>query len=155
MSNDIRWEDPPETALNVRKRTAYTDFTKVLRENPGKWALAPGERKSHESAKNTAQNIQRGVMRDFPKGAFETAVDGSKLYVRFKDPATRPEGEHPEGGNEEIAVGTLQHRAADVRAWARLNGFSDIPERGRLPQHVIHAFEEAQEPEGEPEGESD
>lgn len=84
-------------------------------------------------------------MRDFTRGEFETAVDGPKLYVRFVDPATRSQDEPTEGSSDEIAVGSMQHLAADVRTWARTNGFADIPERGRLPQHVIHAFEEAQE----------
>ena len=141
MSSDIVWEDPPATALNVRKKTAYTEFAAALRQNPGRWAVAPGERASADSAKNTAANITRGSMRDFPKGEFETAVDGPKLWVRFKGDAGAPADP---SGNDEVAVGAMQHRASDVRQWARDNGF-DIPDRGRLPQHVITAFEEAQE----------
>ena len=145
MSSDIQWEDPPEHALTIRRKTTYTDFAQALRQRPGQWAIAPGERASADSAKNTAANILNGRMKDFPKGECQAVVDGPKLYVRYRDPVAV---EH-EGGGEEIAVGSQQHRAADVRAWAKENGFSDIGDKGRLPQHVIAAFEEAQDgPEG-------
>jgi hypothetical protein len=144
LVTDIIWEDPPETALNVRKKTAYTEFVKALRANPGKWALAPGERASADSAKNTAANIVRGKMRDFPRGEFQTAVDGPKLYVRFVKPAdgqtSEPETTTPAGETEalsdvEVEIG----RGAMIRQWARARGM-DVPDRGRLKQYIVDEY---------------
>lgn len=142
MSEDIVWEDPPESALNVRRRTPYTEFAQALRAQPGKWAIMPGARTTEGSAKNMAQNVLRGKMRDFPKGEFETAVDGAKVYVRHVMSSATDE-------HADVVLGQRSYNPKTIRAWARENGF-EVPDRGRLPDNIIAAFQEAQEEGGEP-----
>lgn len=144
MSNGIVWEEPPPTALFAgQKRGSYTEFAAALREHPGRWGVLPGERKTSESAKNTAQNVRRGVMKDFPKGQFETAVDHTKVYVRFvgddqQDGPAKSQSAAPasEGGADEPAD------SKRIRAWGRANGF-DLPDRGRMPAEVYEAYRRA------------
>ena len=150
-AEDIIWEDPPEHAIATGQRSRYAALHAALREHPGRWAVLPGEKASVDSAKGTAMNIRNGRMRGFTKGQFDTRVDRTKVYVRYIGPAegaTPPDGAQETGadaGDDEVAVGASSTAPLIVRAWAGQNGFADIPDRGGFRQHIIHAFEEAQE----------
>lgn len=145
MTEGITWAEPPASARFAgQKPGAYKEFADALRQNPQKWAILPGERKSNESAKGTAQNIRRGVVKGFTKGEFETAVDDTKIYVRFisiQQPAedSAVEGVDEDDNDDPDDPGPDSRR---VRAWAKANGF-DLPERGRMPAEVHEAYRKA------------
>lgn len=152
MSDAIIWEEPPATASYAgQKPGAYKEFADALRTAPHKWAILPGERKTSDSAKGTAQNVRRGVVKGFTKGEFETAVDGTKIYVRFIGTVDQDQvGELADGDEGDVEDAPDGKK---VRAWANANGFT-LPERGRMPQDVHDAYRSAhayqQPPAGEP-----
>lgn len=154
---DITWEDPPAHALTRSGRSKYASFARALRENPERWGVLPsdGER-TEKGAHGTAQNIRRGVMSDFkPKGAFETAVDGARVFVRFiGEPDADEQGDDESDEKRDsdsssesrvvIPEGVQPASASTIRAWARNNGFN-VPERGNLPDDVRNAYYRAQQ----------
>lgn len=157
---DIVWEDPPERAiLRAAGGGRYIDFALALREYPGKWAVLPSdEERSEKGAKATAQNIKRGRVRGFPAGEYETAVDGTKVYVRFKEAVPKDEdseNDDPDEIDDEdqeepyppISAGPTpeEPHAARVRAWAIQQGMK-VPDRGRLPRHITEKYQEAHPP---------
>jgi hypothetical protein len=145
--------------LNQQRRTAYDEFAAAVRERPNEWAVLPGQKATVDSAKGTAMNIRQGRMKAFmPKGKWDAVVDGTTIYVRYTGEATASTGGEDVQQEQVTVEGGKKVEASVIRAWARENGFSDLPERGRLPGNVIAAFEEAQdsaapdEEEGRPEG---
>lgn len=175
---DIIWEAPPPTArMGSAHKGKYADIARALRdpENedpdaPGKsrWARLPQDSppRAEKTSENLAANIRRGINSDFrPKGAFETAIDGVEIWVRYigEPPPEEPkpprssEGQDngQDGGQDGSEGGQEGHEGqpparpevnpAEVRAWARNNGFH-VPDRGRLPQNVIDAYKAAQRP---------
>lgn len=152
MADEIVWEEPPEHAVMPPARGQYRDFAQALRQNKDKWAILPGDRKSPDSAKNTAQNVRRGIMKDFTKGEFEVAVDGKKIYVRWvgaQNKAAQQAAEEADTSATEAqtadAADDDEHETHDskkVRAWGRANGY-DLPDRGRMPQAVVEAYRKA------------
>lgn len=74
---------------HVERITEQRKFADDLRENPGKWAIYPGNLNSERSQYSTAGNIRRGLTKAFqPRGAFEARSrrkDGEiKIYVSYK-----------------------------------------------------------------------
>lgn len=152
------WDSPSEAAIRAVRKTPYTNIAEALRLREGQWARLPGEKATPESARNLAQNIRRGTMKDFPKGMFESVADGRYVFCRYVGPpsaetiaASREEepgsDELPddEGAPEGSPGGSAPEGeasrvdAAAIRAWAGQNGF-DIKERGRLSPEVISAY---------------
>lgn len=67
MSNAITWKEPP---ARVNGRTGrYSDFFDALRENPGQWALFPGNGSSV-----AAQSIKKGKYIGTEQGQFEAVT---------------------------------------------------------------------------------
>ena len=148
MSDEIIWEDPPQTALTQGQRPGrYVKFAQALRDNPGRWAVAPGER-TEASAKGFRQNVLRGEVKGFTKGEpWEAAVEGGKVWVRFnpdedRKAAPEPEQHEDEEPEEDDDAPGKRQLNADVRAWARNNGFN-VTDRGRIPREVIEAYHKA------------
>lgn len=146
MSEDIVWRTPPEHALNQTRKTQFEAFAKALRQRPQEWAVLPGEKTTVGSARSAALNIRKGAMSAFrPKGSWDAVTEGTTIYVRYLgEPDT--EGEDL----QHVDVQNGRYKTSDIRAWARENGFENLPDRGPLPGNVIAAFEEAQDdPNGE------
>lgn len=141
MSEDalIVWEDPPATARRPHAKPGrYDKFAKALRDNPGKWAVLPHER-TEKTAQGFSQNLRRGKVKGFENAEWETAIEGSKIWVRFlKDkPVEEPKAEEPKGDDDtvpETATGPY------IRAWGKENGWPDLPDRGRLPRALVEAY---------------
>lgn len=142
MTDPIIWQDPPEDALLGAARGRYKAFARALRENPQRWALLPGpEKKSVDSAKGTAMNIRSGRVQGFAKNLYETAVDGTKIFVRYIGPPGESEPEvEDESGQGDSAVHADSGRGAMIRQWARGQG-KEVGDKGRLPQSLIDAFD--------------
>lgn len=137
---DIEWEDPPETALGSGRRSGkYLEFAIALRDHPGKWAVLPSadERRSEKGAQATSQNIRRGKVRGFPKGQYESVVDGTRIYVRYQP--TDDSGSEDEATDSEHDDAPPNTLAPAVRAWAAEQGI-EVPDRGRLPRKVIDQY---------------
>lgn len=139
---DIVWEEPPAHVLKPVRKGGYQAFAQTLRQNKDRWAVMPtldGAERSPKGAVNTAQNVRRGVMPAFPKGEYEVAVDGAKVYVRYTGPV-----EAQGRGSEPAPRDDTEERQdpAEVRAWARRNGY-EVPDRGRLSRVVLDAYETA------------
>lgn len=148
---EIKWEDPPEHAARIgsgKHRGKYLELALALREQPGRWALlhVEGQTRTEKGANATAQNIRRGKVKGFtPAGAYETAVDGTKIWVRFKGAATQSdEGEEDEEEGEDGDEASIMADPARVREWAANNGFK-VPARGRLPRQLVEAYSAAVE----------
>lgn len=162
---DIIWEDPPPTArIGAARSGKYAAIARALRDpdnedpdSPGKsrWARLPQDAppRSEKTADNLQSNIRRGINGDFkPKGAFDAAVDGNEVWVRYlgeppPEPPKAPSRSAEDGGDQGAQGGSEPRsdvNPAEVRAWARNNGFS-VPDRGRLPQNVIDAYRVAQQ----------
>ena len=133
--SEIKWAEPPSYALFVgsgKQPGRYMEFAAQLKESPKRWAVLPGgDKTSENSAKATAQNIRRGKIKGFDDGKFETAVDGLTIYVRFV-------------GKPEPKVDTPDDDGAApaIRDWARTQGL-EVPDRGRLPAHLVEAYRSA------------
>lgn len=125
--SDLVWEEPPAAVLNRQRKTAYTEVAEQLRSRPGVWAKVPGER-TKGTAAGLAQNIRRGVMKDFPKGQFEAVHDGAQVYVRFV------------GGDDSDPVEQVD--APKIRQWAREQGMQ-VGDRGRLSPELVAAYDDA------------
>lgn len=128
---DIVWEEPPAHVLKPVRKGGYQAFAQTLRQNKDRWAVMPtldGAERSPKGAVNTAQNVRRGVMPAFPKGEYEVAVDGAKVYMRYTGPTAPQEADRPD--------------PAETRAWARRNGY-EVPDRGRLSKVVLDAYDAA------------
>lgn len=146
MTDEIVWEDPPEEILGRRRgaSTEYVAFARALREHPKRWAVLPGGGRSEKGAQGTAGNIRRGRMASFTNGKYETAVDGTKIYVRY----VGPEGDQEEKDEEARPSDSRPRRPDDghtakVRKWALDQGM-EVPERGRLPKTVHEAYQRSQ-----------
>ena len=168
---DIQWEEPPAHAHFVgsgKRPGRYVEWALALRQHPGKWAVLPGDNKTKASADGTAQNIRRGVTKGFaPKGSYETAVDGTKIWVRYvgkdesaseptqaesaseptqAESASEPtQAESPkdsESGPTDDGEGVPKGLAANVRAWAKGRGI-DVPDRGRISNELIEQYSQA------------
>jgi hypothetical protein len=44
-------------------------------------------------------------------------------------------------GRSAAKASSSAHSAKEIRDWARSNGYEDVPERGRIPNHIREAFE--------------
>lgn len=141
--SEIQWAAPPATAIfNGGTRGRYAAFSDALRGRPGEWAVFPREGGSSSSASSAAANIRAGKTKGFePKGAFETAVDGATIYVRFvgePSQAGEPANSDALGEHDEVTKGPT---GAEVRAWAKAQGMEPRP--GRLPAELWRAYKEA------------
>lgn len=145
---DIEWEDPPEHAAMVgsgQHQGKYLEFALAIREFPGKWAVLPtgaGESRTEKGAMATAQNIRRGKVKGFKAGQYDTAVKGTKIWVRYKEglpPVTNGDSGPPSDVSEPHDDWP---EAKVVRAWAIGKGM-DVPDRGRLPKKFFEAYEQA------------
>lgn len=151
---EIQWEEPPEYAnvIGTGGGTGrYLEFALTLRQHPGRWAVLPGDQKRTEKgAMATAQNIRRGKVKGFKPNQYDTAIHGTKIWVRYKtdQPAASTD---PTPGASPSASPRRSGSSADadtgpdakvVRAWAIAQG-EDVPERGRLPRRFIDSFEQA------------
>jgi hypothetical protein len=165
MTDDVVWAEPSEAALFVgsgAKPGRYVPTAVACKNNPGRWAKLPGKWQSRGSALSTANNIRAGKVQGFLKGAYEVAVDGTDVFVRYM----APEGAtvHPlpvpahsvdperipstdvrpaEGPRRQPVVSEVE--ASQIRAWGIRQGM-DLPERGRLPRAVIEAYWAANPP---------
>lgn len=149
---EIEWEDPPEHAVMVgsgQHAGKYLDFALGLREHPGKWGVLPtgeSETRTEKGAMATAQNIRRGKVKGFKAGQYDTAIHGTKIWVRFKE--NQPPSATGSGGESQSSEGTAEDSHEDwpeakvVRAWAIGRGM-DVPERGRLPKRYFEEYEQA------------
>lgn len=61
----------------------------------------------------------------------------------FIGPARRTGGRIKRGGPRSTHSTADQERTRAIRAWANENGY-DLAERGRIPNHVIEAYDKAQ-----------
>lgn len=143
---DIQWEEPPATASIVgsgKHAGRYLDFALALQQRVGAWAVLPSDNtRTEKGASATAQNIRRGKVKGFtPAGAYETAVQGTKIWVRYKDQPEAPEGALPHQGGQDEAPSDRPD-PADVRAWAKDQGIK-VNDRGALPKHVFDRYAEA------------
>jgi len=158
---DIEWEEPPAVALaKVRTPGRYVEFAFALRDHPGRWAKLPeiqGETRTEKGAATLAQNIRRGLTAGFkPKQTYEAVSAENSVWVRYvgesdADAAERlrpaePEEERHGAEAPQPSPAEAAHRAnpAEVRAWARTNGFN-VPDRGRLSEELFHAYARALE----------
>lgn len=173
---EIEWEEPREEALLRHQGGSgrYINFALGLRKHPERWAKFPGPLASLKSAQLAGQNIRRGKTKGFePAGHFEALADeledGTiKLYVRYAPPLEVEDGTSegqsaPQGTSVPPASPAPGRRpepapdrpeASRIREWARANGFT-VPDRGRMPQAVYDAYnnamDEHEEGRGEPE----
>lgn len=152
--DDIIWEKPPQVALDAQTvhRSQYGELALALRERKGEWARVPREFASMDSARNTATNMRRGVVKGFIKGEYEAIAHDKQIWVRWIGPkgaqetpepepsrtVTRP----PEPEEDDYGVNDAKAFPARVRSWAQLNG-RQVPSRGRLPEALIAEYEEA------------
>lgn len=137
MSDGVVWREPPAEALKRSRLGMYSTFADELRNNPGRWALLPGDDRTPKGAHGTAQNLRQARMKDFkPKGAWEAVAHDTDVYVRFVgEPAqAEPQPESDEAEPEEDEV-----PPARIREWAKSQG-KVIPDRGRLPGDVVEAY---------------
>ena len=157
----IQWEEPPSSAHIVgsgRKPGRYAAFAEALQENEGEWAVLPpmddkGTERTPASANGLAQNIRRGEVKGFKKGEYETAIQGSKVWVRYIGPQVevtrreRPRAvpSQPTSADEDddpgLSAGDLSKITPRVRQWAKDHGH-DVPDRGRLPQKYYRMWAE-------------
>lgn len=143
---DITWEEPPVHAKKPGEHKGrYVEFASELAKHPGRWAVLPAQSQSEKGAAATAQNIRRGKLKGFTKGEYETALSGTKIYVRFIAEEDRDGGEDDDAGAGDEQPDRPQRNpdTGEVRAWAAANGY-DLPDRGRIPTSVRVAFNEAQ-----------
>jgi hypothetical protein len=145
---EIEWEDPPEIAVaRVRTPGRYIEFAFALKDHPGRWAKLPAKEgeapRSEKGAANLAQSIRRGTTAGFqPKGGYEAVANEGAIWVRFKDEEATEGGEkaaEPEATAPAKAPGP---DPVKVRQWARTNGLG-VPDRGRLPENIIEAYNKA------------
>jgi hypothetical protein len=150
---ELEWVDPPQEALTPVPSGLYGDMAKELRkeQNHGKWAIVPREFASEDSAKGTAQRIRTGRVAAMPKDSgFEAVSHESKVYIRYTPPEESDEsGEQPAGPRlvqprpQQARRATPENVSAQIRAWAKENGWPDLPAHGRLPQDAITAYHAA------------
>jgi hypothetical protein len=150
MAVELNWGPPPEEALAnpTQSSSFYTQVAAALRAKPGEWAQVPRNFASVESARSTAIRIRTGRMASMPKGQYEAIAHEKNMWVRYMPPeeGTEEGGEQPAGPR---LVPTRPARdsnggvSAQVRAWARDNGWPDLPAHGRLPQDAIQAYHAA------------
>lgn len=152
--DDVIWEKPPQVALDAQTvhRSQYGELALALRERKGEWARVPREFASLDSARNTATNMRRGLVKGFVKGEYEAIAHDKRIWVRWvgsKDaqeappaPQTRTVTRPPEPDEDEHEGGDTRAFPARVRSWAKLNG-REVPARGRLPEVLIAEYEEA------------
>jgi hypothetical protein len=143
---EIKWEDPPETALGHTRNTKYRPIANELRKHPGRWAfLDPGDAgRTEKGASATAQNIRRGVMVAFPKDEFEAVSEGDKVWVRCL-----PKKEEGEEGEEKARTPVKdddddEPPLGEVRKWAKANGFP-VADRGVLSRELIEQYKVARQ----------
>lgn len=171
--NDIIWEPPPQAALDAQvvHRSQYGELALALRQRKGEWAKVNRVYSTADSAKNTAQNMRRGVVKGFVKGEYEVLAHDRQIWVRYTGPAdsasapqTRAKPASPSAPQTQSPAPTPKQaldRApvedphddgsaddgdprsfpARVRAWAKLHGHENVGERGRLPQALVEAYE--------------
>lgn len=79
MDIQFRSDLPP-----ARRRTSYDDFSKVLKENPGKWGAVPRkEGSSQKSSYTLASNINHDKVRALPSADFEARTVDGVTWVRY------------------------------------------------------------------------
>ena len=137
----LQFQDPPEHAKRPGSGAQpgrYVQFAVELRKHPQRWCLLPsdGARRSEKGAEATAQNIRRGKVKGFAARQYETAVDGTTIYVRFVGEPDEEE-KQPEPEEEEADAGKAL--AADIRRWAQEEGMN-VPRVGKLSRDVIDAY---------------
>lgn len=139
----LQFQDPPEHAKRPGSGAQpgrYMQFAVELKKHPNRWVLLPsdGTRRSEKGAEATAQNIRRGKVKGFAPRQYETAVDGTTIYVRYLGEPEEPE-EKPEPEEEEEGADAGKALAADIRAWALEEGMT-VPRVGKLSRDVIDAY---------------
>lgn len=152
---NIEWEEPPaevlERHLGGGHKAKYLDVAVALRDHPGRWAVLPSLTggRTEKGAAATAQNVRRGQVKGFTRGQYDAVAHGTKVYVRYRDEASREEG--PEDGEADAPpTPRPPARAADsatVRAWAQKQGLT-VTSRGRLPDELYERYEAAQQRPG-------
>lgn len=153
----LTWKAPPEHAYFAGGGTAgrYRKVASALKAHAGQWAVLPGKSTTNGGAKATAQNVRAGKVKGFePKGAFEAAVDGLTIYVRYvgsrAEQAAReaaeqahaePDGDHGAelNGQRPTPADVEPVDGPAIRAWGRRNGYQ-VPERGRLSSALVEAY---------------
>jgi hypothetical protein len=151
MTLNLKWSEPPAEALAnpTQSNSFYVQVAAALRAKPGEWAQIPREFASEDSAKNTATRIRQGRMASMPKGQYEAVSHKKELWIRYVEPAEGTPVEEPQQGPRLVSSQTARAArdtnsvAAQIRAWAKNNGWPDLPNHGRLPQDAIAAYHEA------------
>jgi hypothetical protein len=146
--SDIQWVQdlPPDAVISGSGQAPgrYAPLARALRDKPQAWAKLPAEPKTEGSAKNLASNIRRGEMKGFaPRGAYETAVAGLEVYVRYVGAPAPQDAPQAEEGDTEGEPGTEKTgpTGAEVRQWAKDQGLN--PKPGRLPAVLWAMYREA------------
>jgi hypothetical protein len=136
----VKWGDLPTTAKVIgqeRRRSRYGEFADELRNNVGRWAQLPTAAQTEVGAESTARKIWRGRLVDFAAGRFETAVDGTDVWVRCVDAKAKPRDEGP--GVIVVPIPDGMPTEKDIRTWAYANDIP-VPSRGRVPNEVRNAY---------------
>lgn len=147
MTLELKWGEPPAEALAnpTQSNSFYVQVAAALRAKSGQWAELPREFASEDSAKNTATRIRTGRMASMPKGEFEAVAYEKTLWMRHVSGGV-DESEQPPAGPRLVSPRPARDStnvSAQIRAWAKGNGFPDLPAHGRLPQGVIEAYRTA------------
>lgn len=83
-SKIVNWIDPPDTAdVQHRTRSTYQGVVAELVRHPGRWARL-ADRSSRSGAYQFAKSVAAGRASAFrPEGAFESAWEGTAVWVRY------------------------------------------------------------------------
>ena len=76
----MKWEDPSVTPRVYN--TKWRDEARILRANPGRWALLTET--EGQKARNLVWQIKTGRLQAFrPAGAFQSVSRAGSVYARF------------------------------------------------------------------------
>ena len=104
----MKWEDPSVTPRRYNS-SKWRDEARILRANPGRWALLAEYPDTTSSARTLAWQIKSGRLAAFrPGGSFEATSRQGSVYARFL-------ADHSEHHNDwDMACPKCQQEMAEV-----------------------------------------
>lgn len=82
----IEFGDLPTLASTVGPTPKYRKEASILRDNPGQWARLIRDVETVQGNQSFVGNINRGALKSFPRGEFESKVRNNQVWIRYVGP---------------------------------------------------------------------